>query len=97
METTIFSPNDKILFMDRYTDDYQSYELESSYLAGVIDGDGSLSCSSKYPFYIKLDICQCDFLLIFLIMLKIIQKQVIHQRILNSLKHRILQILIKII
>ena len=44
METTIFSPNDKILFMDRYNDDYKLYELESSYLAGVIDGDGSLSC-----------------------------------------------------
>ena len=43
----LLKPNDKILFMDRYTDDYQSYELESSYLAGVIDGDGSLSCSSK--------------------------------------------------
>ena len=70
METTIFSTNDKILFMDRYNDDYKLYELESSYLAGVIDGDGSLSCSSKYPFYIKLDICQCDFLLIFLIMKK---------------------------
>ena len=70
METTIFSPNDKILFMDRYNDDYQLYELESNYLAGVIDGDGSLSCSSKYPFYIKLEICQCDFLLIFIIMKK---------------------------
>ena len=70
METTIFSPNDKILFMDRYNDDYKLYELESSYLAGVIDGDGSLSCSSKYPFYIKLEICQCDFLLIFIIMKK---------------------------
>ena len=66
----LLKPNDKILFMDRYTDDYQSYELESSYLAGVIDGDGSLSCSSKYPFYIKLEICQCDFLLIFIIMKK---------------------------
>jgi len=70
METTIFSTNDKILFMDRYTEEYQLYELDSSYLAGVIDGDGSLSCSSKYPFYIKLDIYQCDFLLIFMIMKK---------------------------
>lgn len=65
-----FTENDLLFFVDRYLNDYQNYEFSKEYLAGFIDGDGSISCADLYPNYIKIEISQCDFLPIFLIQKK---------------------------
>jgi len=66
-DRTIFNENDLELFVDRYETQYKDFEIFPEYLAGIIDGDGSIFCSSNYPYYCKVSISQCDFLLIFIL------------------------------
>lgn len=67
VEKKDFLSKDIQFFSEIYLNNYKNYILSESYLSGFIDGDGSISCSSKYPNYIKLEISQCNFLPIFII------------------------------
>ena len=43
----IFTSYDKQFFYDKYLNEYTEYELSAGYLAGLIDGDGSICCSKS--------------------------------------------------
>jgi hypothetical protein len=61
---------DTIFFYNKYKNEYIDYDISPKYLAGMMDGDGSFSCAIKYPNYVKVEISQCDFLVIYLIQKK---------------------------